>query len=357
MRSLVAGSLVALSVAMLVGACGDDTAGTGGGGTGGDSTTTTTSSGGGEGGGTGGCTSITVPNFEFLGLGFFGVPYYFGGTPDTALGEAAEDLMLLEIWNPELSGTVDLGSASSIDYATCDACAIVDVDLDAEGNPAKKFFQTGGTLEISSYSDGYYLTGTLSNVNLIEVAQDAESGALTPVAGGACITINSQAIAIDPPVAGWECSPDYYQDGEYCDCRCGAVDPDCTDVALPVDGCYEGQSCSTDGSQCEGVPTAWTCEATKFGTGDGCDCLCGEGILDPDCEAAPTPAAGCEAGETCGSNGACVPSGWTCAGEYYEDGADCDCECGAVDPDCSIAGAQVFGCETGEVCNASGMCE
>lgn len=354
MRSLVAGSLVALSVGMLVGACGDDTAGTGGGGTGGDATTT--SSGGGEGGGTGGCTNITVPSFEFLGQGPLGLPFFFGGAPDPALGGAAEDLMVLQIWNPELSGTVDLGSATSASYETCEACALVFVDADAEGNPTKTFFQTGGTLTITSLAGGYYLNGSLSNVNLIEVAEDAE-GALSPVAGGACITINSQAIAIDPPVAGWECDPGYYEDGEFCDCRCGAVDPDCSNTALEVDGCYEGQTCSSDGLECEGVPTAWTCEPTKFGTGDGCDCLCGEGIQDADCEAAPTPAAGCEAHQTCGSNGACVPAGWTCAGDFYEDGEYCDCECGAVDPDCSIAGAQVFGCETGEVCNASGMCE
>ena len=66
----------------------------------------------------------------------------------------------------------------------------------------------------------------------------------------------------NPPVAGWECDPGYYEDGEFCDCRCGAVDPDCTDAALPVDGCYEGQTCSADGAQCEGIPTDWTCEAT-----------------------------------------------------------------------------------------------
>lgn len=355
MRSLVAGSLVALSVGMLVGACGDDTAGTGGGGTGGEATTTT-SSGGGEGGGTGGCTNITVPSFDYLGSGLLGGAY-FGGAPDPALGGAAEDLMVLEIWNPDLTGTVDLGSAANLDYANCEACALVYVDADAEGNPTQAFFQTGGTLTITSLAGGYYLNGSLSNVNLIEVTQDEQTGALTPVPGGACITINSQAIAIDPPVAGWECSPDYYEDGEYCDCVCGAVDPDCTNAALPIDGCYEGQTCSTDGTQCEGVPTDWTCGATTFGTGDGCNCLCGEGILDPDCEAAPTPAAGCDAGETCGSTGACLPTGWTCPDVFYEDGADCDCECGAVDPDCSIANAPIYGCEDGEVCNASGMCE
>jgi hypothetical protein len=161
MRSLVAGSLVALSVGVLVGACGDDTAGTGGGGTGGDATTTTTSSGGGEGGGTGGCTSITVPSFDYLGSGLLGGTY-FGGAPDPALGGAAEDLMVLEIWNPELSGTVDLGSAMNLDYANCEACALVLVDADAEGNPTKSFFQTGGTLTISSLAGGFYLTGSLS---------------------------------------------------------------------------------------------------------------------------------------------------------------------------------------------------
>lgn len=41
----------------------------------------------------------------------------------------------------------------------------------------------------------------------------------------------------------WTCDPDSYDDGTFCDCQCGGVDPDCEDDQAPVLGCAEGDVC------------------------------------------------------------------------------------------------------------------
>jgi hypothetical protein len=45
------------------------------------------------------------------------------------------------------------------------------------------------------------------------------------------------------PAGTWLCYPDSYDDGAFCDCGCGDVDPDCSDDQLPVLGCAEEDLC------------------------------------------------------------------------------------------------------------------
>jgi len=55
-----------------------------------------------------------------------------------------------------------------------------------------------------------------------------------------------------------------------------------------------------------------------------------------------------------------VPTSWTCSKDYYAADDGCDCDCGAYDPDCDIAGQEVLGCDSQEhtgVCTSSGTCE
>ena len=39
----------------------------------------------------------------------------------------------------------------------------------------------------------------------------------------------------------------------------------------------------------------------------------------------------------CKGHGVCAPLAWTCSVLFYNDGADCDCGCGVLDPDCASA--------------------
>ncbi|MFO0759436.1 MAG: hypothetical protein U0359_23280 [Byssovorax sp.] len=147
---------------------------------------------------------------------------------------------------------------------------------------------------------------------------------------------------------GWTCDPTYYKDGTYCDCACGAYDPDCMDPNATLFGCLDGQTCPT-GLKCEGVPTAWTCDAAQYGggAGNGCDCKCG--APDPDCDLMGETVKNCAAGEKCGGD-ACYPAAWTCKPSYYNDSV-CDCGCGVLDPDC--ADSKVASCA---FCDDMGSC-
>jgi hypothetical protein len=142
------------------------------------------------------------------------------------------------------------------------------------------------------------------------------------------------------PCAQWTCAPLAYADGNYCDCGCNRLDPDCGDKGCIGYPCADGSACDycyeSDGSPrpC----TAWSCSDISFDN-EVCDCGCG--ALDPDCGRADpgcldlgcTPTAACE---MCVKGGQLVSCQWQCEPAKYDDGTSngCDCGCGAVDPDC-----------------------
>ncbi|MDX2091305.1 MAG: hypothetical protein SFX73_25830 [Kofleriaceae bacterium] len=51
-----------------------------------------------------------------------------------------------------------------------------------------------------------------------------------------------------------------------------------------------------------------------------------------------------------------VPAEWTCQKAQYNDGATCNCACGAHDPDCDIDNAPVAGCTGNQVCGSEDTC-
>ena len=116
------------------------------------------------------------------------------------------------------------------------------------------------------------------------------------------------------------------------------------------------------------VPYAWTCGASYYNAGDGCDCGCG--TWDPDCENPSLPIFGCHSSsDVCSKAGTCqasssggyyesnfdyanvdvassnVPLEWTCGAAYYGASDGCDCACGAWDPDCDDASMVLYGCD------------
>jgi hypothetical protein len=173
-----------------------------------------------------------------------------------------------------------------------------------------------------------------------------------------------------PPPEGWTCSSAAYADGT-CDCGCGIVDEDCKDNALTsCQKCDAAGSCANgscpsaiatdDATRCE-YPKLWLCDHEFYGD-DTCDCGCA--ALDIDC--ADQSASSCERapiGSCAGfnlfdrlspsDNAICSvpPTGWQCDALLYASEGECNCGCGAFDPDCSS-----FGNEACDVCDDTGSC-
>jgi hypothetical protein len=145
-----------------------------------------------------------------------------------------------------------------------------------------------------------------------------------------------------PPV-GWLCPPQYYDEdppNEFCDCDCGVglLDPDCSDPQNPIFGCSPAETCE---------PTMGVCVPA---TGEDCD----NGVTDD-----ADLLVDCNDPECAGDAACMLPAGWTCDPDWFNEpypGENCDCECGAADPDCQVPGAPLFGCAPGELCDAQGQC-
>jgi hypothetical protein len=174
------------------------------------------------------------------------------------------------------------------------------------------------------------------------------------------------------PPAAWTCVDYYYADTVFCDCGCGAMDPDCEDDDIAsCDTC--GLSGGCGGGTCPAsinpedittciTPEGWTCGSIAYNDGYNCDCGCG--VVDLDCEGPERSyCQDCAAPGSCSeydgfcsdhidefNNAVCSgpPANWTCAARLYGDGVLCHCGCGAIDSDCE-------GREC-EVCNARGAC-
>ena len=173
------------------------------------------------------------------------------------------------------------------------------------------------------------------------------------------------------PPEEWTCPAYMYADGSVCHCGCGAVDLDCPNDT--IDSCEQCPGCGNgicpgrvnpdDITTCTALPEDWHCEEYLYGDGSWCDCGCG--AVDPDCDSSlSTSCDQClDYGGSCADyscdtiepedNTRCTdsaPDAWTCDMDFYGDLA-CDCGCGVRDIDC--ASAELSACE---FCDAEGSC-
>jgi len=134
------------------------------------------------------------------------------------------------------------------------------------------------------------------------------------------------------------------------------------------------KTCANLGAQCgpisDGCGRELDCGYCLFQS-DDCEnntCVC-----QPSCYMAECGDDGCGGScGTCGANEACSsydkciyqgagttpPAAWVCNANYWDAGDGCDCNCGALDPDCGEGGQSLQGC-TGldhPTCTAQGLC-
>jgi hypothetical protein len=130
-------------------------------------------------------------------------------TPDIIFYKSALNLdvkvddLWIELWKGSgayetgeiVAGAVAL-TGPEVNYATCGACVLIDVDVDPDTGREGTLLATGGTLNLTSVSPN--IKGTLSNVTLTQVLIDDETSESTPAGNDCNATVTS--IAFDFPV-------------------------------------------------------------------------------------------------------------------------------------------------------------
>jgi len=209
------------------------------------------------------CTTLTNGTTDILGYDATNKVIVFGG-PGGDAGDGNPLKLQFEFYGgiePSLAGTFDLSQGNQTNYMTCAVCVRA-FSVDAQGNPIKEFFQTGGSVTLTEDPlTNEHLVASFSNIQLQEVTIDQQTFASTPVAGGLCTSYGSFNVDHDKVPNAWTCQHTAYQDGTTCDCMCGGtsgiMDPDCAIANATVNGCTSGQVCFKDG--CVTPPANDTC--------------------------------------------------------------------------------------------------
>lgn len=138
----------------------------------------------------------------------------------------------------EFTGTFPLGTGPEENFASCARCVSAFFGTTSD----RGYFAASGTLSLDVSPFDLELDLVLEDVTLIEVTigDDLTS---TPVAAGDCIHFARVEVqrTFGPP--GWTCAEAEYGDGIECDCECGILDPDCGASALPIARCAPGELC------------------------------------------------------------------------------------------------------------------
>lgn len=185
-------------------------------------------------------------------------------------GALAPDFLVLQFFNyneriGDLGvGTFPLDDGTNDNYGHCAECFMVFTDQpDANGVPARVFFQSGGTLTVErNPREGGDLIGRIDDLVLVESTIGGEDLASAPVPGGDCLVLGDVELDVKFVPQGWTCAPELYNAGDgVCDCACGTVDVDCfpaTGAPTSTVGCGAEQVC------------------TVFGCRDTCDAFAGD---------------------------------------------------------------------------------
>ncbi|QDG51990.1 hypothetical protein FIV42_14955 [Persicimonas caeni] len=171
-------------------------------------------------------------------------------------GETRQLSILFERYgNATYTGTFELGPGRDSNFGNCAHCLYIRGDV-----RERAFFADRGTLVSNADPFQRTLDVSVTDLRLVEV-EVGEGRYSTPVPGGVCIEVADFSFKGTFPPSGWTCPVQSYRDGEYCNCECGAFDPDCNrqpcsdgslscpdeqPEPLPVLGCQQDEICEGD---------------------------------------------------------------------------------------------------------------
>lgn len=165
--------------------------------------------------------------------------------------------LLFERYAPgQDTGTFALGpQGTDENFGDCAHCVYL-----VGQSRGRVYFADQGSLELRQDPYSRRLDAHITGLRLIEVEVDPVTRASTPVPGGGCAQVADFTATGLFPATGWTCAQDKYNDGQSCECTCGAPDPDCDDRTqcppfdpgcvtrddLPLSDCAQGQLCTFD---------------------------------------------------------------------------------------------------------------
>lgn len=180
-------------------------------------------------------------------------------------------------------GTFTLGVDGDANFGNCAHCVYT-----RGPSPIRALFADGGTLTTNRDPYGRILDIQVENLRLIEVAVDSTTRESTPLDDGGCLEVAAFSANQVFPADGWTCDAADYDDGELCQCNCGAPDPDCAPAvvdcppfdpscelteALPVADCDAEDLCGFDP-----VSRTTACiETCEYGA-----TVCDDGVCTPE---------------------------------------------------------------------------
>ncbi len=282
-------------------------------------------------------------------------------------------------------------------YQTCERCVLAFAQCSDMNMCQKVFMATGGLMEVEQIatqigqqvklklSDLVFEEVTINAQNLSQAVENGEhwcvdqfsinkyinsdsaecsvdsectKPGMTHCDKGACVECTEKEhcgeheickfnSCVNEGLENWECDDEWYDEDGYCNCGCGALDPDCADstrascdfiICEYTDGnvysdrnwlCIPQCTAETESEICpEDLPHCLITHCAECSDDDHCPgddrCLngiCGNCTNDDDC------------GGTSCMNHHCQTGEWTCPQRYYGDG-ECDCGCGVKDVDC-----------------------
>ncbi|MGH1343543.1 MAG: hypothetical protein ACRBN8_18445 [Nannocystales bacterium] len=217
-----------------------------------------------------------------------------------------------------------------------DSDSVPDSDSGSNSDSRSNCIRVAPDLVVIAEDTGYFVSFCASagacgvgDATEDESRIDATTLASTLVPDGNCTDLADGMYTTAPPAPeGRACTDQSYDDHESCDCGGGIPDPDCDDdVSAKCDECNGPGSC---GAAFEGgavavpddnplcfVPPNWTCEVLAYDDGATCDCGCG--AVDLDCESEAVAACG-----ECNGMGSCFADGEDCSAIAPIDNATCD---------------------------------
>ncbi|WP_230467509.1 hypothetical protein [Lujinxingia vulgaris] len=234
------------------------------------------------------------PNFAVNFADGASIEYWTDASPQVE-GQARKLSLLFERYmEASYEGTFELGpETANANFGNCPHCVFMRGDT-----AATAYFADRGTIVSNTDVFSRRLDIAVTNLRLIEVSVDPETRESTPIEDGTCIEVADFTRQGVYPPDEWTCLAEVYDSGEFCDCECGAYDPDCATIPdclpgmpgcepveeLPVAGCEEAEVCvvepisqstacveTCNWSADEGC-AAGTC-VFDFGTGNGDICI------------------------------------------------------------------------------------